>query len=33
MASDDWLDADDLVKLLEKFRPLGRSGDVYARIK
>ena len=31
-ASDRWLDADDLVRLLERFRPLGRSGDVYARL-
>jgi FkbM family methyltransferase len=30
-ASDHWLDASDLVRLLERFRPLGRSGDVYAR--
>jgi FkbM family methyltransferase len=32
MASEDWLEADDLVKLLEEYRPLGRSGDVYARL-
>jgi FkbM family methyltransferase len=31
-ASDHWLDAPDLVRLLERVRPLGRSGDVYARI-
>jgi hypothetical protein len=31
-ASDRWLDAADLVRLLERFRPLGRSGDVYARL-
>jgi FkbM family methyltransferase len=31
-ASDEWLDAAELVALLEKFRPLGRSGDVYARL-
>jgi FkbM family methyltransferase len=31
-ASDRWLDAADLVSLLERFRPLGRSGDVYARL-
>ncbi|HEU0214982.1 MAG TPA: FkbM family methyltransferase [Jiangellaceae bacterium] len=31
-ASERWLDAADLVKLLERFRPLGRSGDVYARL-
>jgi FkbM family methyltransferase len=31
-ASEHWLDADGLVKLLERLRPLGRSGDVYARL-
>jgi FkbM family methyltransferase len=31
-ASDRWLDAAELVPLLERFRPLGRSGDVYARL-
>jgi FkbM family methyltransferase len=31
-AGDRWLDAADLVRLLERFRPLGRSGDVYARL-
>jgi FkbM family methyltransferase len=30
-ASDRWLDAAGLTQLLERFRPLGRSGDVYAR--
>lgn len=30
-ASEHWLDAAELVRLLERFRPLGRSGDVYAR--
>ncbi|OLB81760.1 MAG: methyltransferase [Actinobacteria bacterium 13_2_20CM_2_71_6] len=30
-ASEHWLDAADLVRLLERFRPLGRSGDIYAR--
>lgn len=30
-ASARWLDAADLVRLLDRFRPLGRSGDVYAR--
>src|SRR5439155_6482854 len=30
-ASERWLDADELVRLLERVRPLGRSGDVYAR--
>jgi FkbM family methyltransferase len=32
-ASERWLDAADLVPLLERFRPLGRSGDVYARLQ
>ncbi|NUR72172.1 MAG: FkbM family methyltransferase [Hamadaea sp.] len=32
LASDVWLDAAGLVALLERFRPLGRSGDVYARL-
>lgn len=31
-ASQRWLDATDLVRLLDRFRPLGRSGDVYARL-
>jgi FkbM family methyltransferase len=31
-AADRWLDAAELVRLLERFRPLGRSGDVYARL-
>jgi FkbM family methyltransferase len=32
LASDHWLDAPGLVRLLgQRFRPLGRSGDVYAR--
>lgn len=31
-ASDDWLDADGLRALLDRFRPLGRSGDVYAEL-
>jgi FkbM family methyltransferase len=31
LASERWLDAADLVRLLDEFRPLGRSGDVYAR--
>jgi FkbM family methyltransferase len=30
-ASPRWLDADGLRALLDRFRPLGRSGDVYAR--
>ncbi|MFK3980063.1 FkbM family methyltransferase [Micromonospora sp. NPDC050397] len=32
-ASDGWLDLPDLVRLLERYRPLGRSGDVYARLR
>jgi FkbM family methyltransferase len=32
-ASERWLDATELVGLLERFRPLGRSGDVYARAR
>jgi FkbM family methyltransferase len=31
-ASDRWLDATELLALLERYRPLGRSGDVYARL-
>ena len=31
-ASDRWLTAAELRELLERFRPLGRSGDVYARL-
>ncbi|MGQ0575047.1 MAG: FkbM family methyltransferase [Pseudonocardia sp.] len=31
MASAGWLDADGLRRLLDHVRPLGRSGDVYAR--
>jgi hypothetical protein len=31
LASERWLDAAELVRLLERYRPLGRSGDVYAR--
>jgi FkbM family methyltransferase len=31
-ASAGWLDRSELVQLLERFRPLGRSGDVYARL-
>lgn len=30
---DRWLDAPGLVALLEDIRPLGRSGDVYARLQ
>jgi FkbM family methyltransferase len=32
LASERWLVAADLARLLERFRPLGRSGDVYARV-
>ena len=32
-ASDRWLDAAELVELLDRHRPLGRSGDVYARLQ
>ena len=31
-ANDRWLSAADLTALLEQYRPLGRSGDVYARL-
>jgi FkbM family methyltransferase len=31
-AAESWLDAADLVRLLDRVRPLGRSGDVYARL-
>jgi Methyltransferase FkbM domain len=31
-ASEEWLDMAGLVRLLDRFRPLGRSGDVYARL-
>ncbi len=31
-ASDEWLDAAGLVGLLDRVRPAGRSGDVYARL-
>jgi FkbM family methyltransferase len=32
LASERWLDATELVRLLERYRPLGRSGDIYARL-
>ncbi|HEY7223970.1 MAG TPA: FkbM family methyltransferase [Micromonosporaceae bacterium] len=32
-ASDEWLDAGELARLLDRFRPFGRSGDVYARLR
>ncbi len=31
-ASERWLDATELRELLDRYRPLGRSGDVYARL-
>ncbi len=31
-AASEWTDADGLVALLDRHRPLGRSGDVYARL-
>ncbi|MDT0348934.1 FkbM family methyltransferase [Pseudonocardia charpentierae] len=31
-ASDRWLDAAELLTLLDRYRPLRRSGDVYARL-
>jgi FkbM family methyltransferase len=31
LASQRWLDATELTTLLDRYRPLGRSGDVYAR--
>jgi FkbM family methyltransferase len=31
-ASDRWLDADELRRLIDRVRPFGRSGDVYARL-
>lgn len=31
-ASDHWLELPELVRLLDRYRPLGRSGDVYARL-
>jgi FkbM family methyltransferase len=33
MAGERWFDAAELVGLLEQYRPLGRSGDVYARLR
>lgn len=32
-AAPQWLDAGGLIRLLERYRPLGRSGDVYARLE
>jgi FkbM family methyltransferase len=31
-ASERWLDATELLALLDRYRPTGRSGDVYARL-
>jgi FkbM family methyltransferase len=31
--SDHWLSAEQLARVLDRFRPLGRSGDVYARLR
>jgi len=33
MAGERWFDAAELVGVLEEHRPLGRSGDVYARLR
>lgn len=33
LASPTWLDAPDLISLLDRFRPSGRSGDVYAKLR
>jgi FkbM family methyltransferase len=32
-AGERWLDKAELLTLLERYRPLGRSGDVYARME
>ncbi len=32
LAGERWLNATELVRLLEQYRPRGRSGDVYARL-
>lgn len=32
LASDHWLDPKQLRRLLDRARPLGRSGDIYARL-
>lgn len=32
LASDHWLDAAQLARVLDRFRPMRRSGDVYARL-
>jgi FkbM family methyltransferase len=33
LANEHWLDAAELMRFLEGIRPLGRSGDVYARAR
>jgi FkbM family methyltransferase len=33
LAGERWFDMAELVSVLEKHRPLGRSGDVYARLR
>jgi FkbM family methyltransferase len=33
LASGRWLDADELVRRLERIRPRGRSGDIYAKLQ
>jgi FkbM family methyltransferase len=33
LASERWLDANGLKRMLDHFRPQGRSGDVYARMR
>jgi FkbM family methyltransferase len=32
LASEHWIDAAELVRRLERIRPSGRSGDIYARL-
>ncbi len=31
LASESWVDSTELFRLLDRFRPTGRSGDIYAR--
>lgn len=33
LASRHWVDADELVRRLDRIRPTGRSGDIYARLR
>lgn len=33
MVGDDWLGREQLVRVLDHARPLGRSGDIYARLE